>query len=44
MPPGGQERLDFFKQVVAKPDASMVLGKLDFSGLSNGAGAVPACM
>eukprot|EP00208_Stichococcus_sp_RCC1054_P001908 CAMPEP_0206139330 /NCGR_PEP_ID=MMETSP1473-20131121/5537_1 /ASSEMBLY_ACC=CAM_ASM_001109 /TAXON_ID=1461547 /ORGANISM="Stichococcus sp, Strain RCC1054" /LENGTH=611 /DNA_ID=CAMNT_0053533077 /DNA_START=97 /DNA_END=1932 /DNA_ORIENTATION=+ len=34
--PGGEDRMDYFKNVVAAPDASFTAGKLDFGGLKQG--------
>jgi len=34
--PGGQDRLDFFKEVVTKPDASASTAKFDFGGMRDG--------
>lgn len=34
--PGGQERLDYFRKVVAVPDTSYTAAQLDFSGFKTG--------
>ncbi len=34
--PGGADRMHYFKNVVAAPDASFTAGKLDFGGMRHG--------
>lgn len=35
--------MDFFKQVVAKPDASRVIAQFDFGGMKNGSAWLVRC-